>query len=146
MFVQNRSRRAFLEGLVADLASAGRFWCHFRFSGFPKRRPLDHNFRPKGRKDGNPESPEKPQNVPERSLQRKTTRRGPRTPRYQIVIDFGPISDGSWYDNLDVCLIFRAPILHRFGIDFFSKFGPSEPQKVSAHFSSISAILFALKV
>ena len=37
MFFQNRSREPFLEGPGADLSSTGRFWCHFRFSGFPKR-------------------------------------------------------------------------------------------------------------
>jgi hypothetical protein len=28
---QNRSQRPFLGGPCADLASTGRFWCHFRF-------------------------------------------------------------------------------------------------------------------
>jgi hypothetical protein len=41
MFFQNLSWRPFLEGPGADLASTGRFWYHFRFSGFPKRRHLD---------------------------------------------------------------------------------------------------------
>jgi hypothetical protein len=44
MFFQNRSRRPFLEGPGADLASTGRFWCHFRFPGFPKRHQLDTLF------------------------------------------------------------------------------------------------------
>jgi hypothetical protein len=37
---RNPPKRAFLEGPSADLASTGRFWCHFRFSGFPKRHIL----------------------------------------------------------------------------------------------------------
>jgi hypothetical protein len=42
---RNPPKRAFLEGSGADLASTGRFWCHFRFSEFPKRRLLAHHFR-----------------------------------------------------------------------------------------------------
>jgi hypothetical protein len=47
MFFQKRSREAFLEGPSADLASTGRFRCHFRFSGFPKNDPWDPIFNHK---------------------------------------------------------------------------------------------------
>ena len=50
MFFQNHSRGPFLEDPSADLASTGRFWCHLRFSGFPKKRPLDRLFRRKSSK------------------------------------------------------------------------------------------------
>ena len=38
MFFQHRPWEALLDGPCADLASTGRFWCHFRFSGFPKSK------------------------------------------------------------------------------------------------------------
>ena len=44
MFFQNPSRRAFLEGPGADLASKGRFWSHFRFSAEPKIDPWGDMF------------------------------------------------------------------------------------------------------
>ena len=40
IFFQNLPQGALLEGLGADDASTGRFGCHFRFTGFPKRHPL----------------------------------------------------------------------------------------------------------
>ena len=44
MFFRNCSQGPVLERPGADVASTGRFGCHFRFSEFPKRRPLDHLF------------------------------------------------------------------------------------------------------
>ena len=47
MFFQNRSRGPFLEGPRPDLYWKVGFWCHFRFSGFPKRRLFEHLFAQK---------------------------------------------------------------------------------------------------
>ena len=47
LFFQNRSWGLFLAGPGADLSSTGRFWCHFRFSGFPKRHLLGAIFAQK---------------------------------------------------------------------------------------------------
>ena len=44
MFFQNPPKKTFLEGQSAHVEATGRFWCHFRFSGFPKRHILgDHS-------------------------------------------------------------------------------------------------------
>ena len=47
MFFQSRSPGPFLEGPSAELLWKVRCWCHFRFSGFPKRLPFDYLFRQK---------------------------------------------------------------------------------------------------
>ena len=49
MFFQKRFQGPILEDRCADFASTRRFWCHFRFSGFSKRHPLDNLFHSKSR-------------------------------------------------------------------------------------------------
>ena len=53
VFSKTSPQGAFLNGTCADVASTGRFWYHFRFSGFPKRHPLDNLSRPTGREGSN---------------------------------------------------------------------------------------------
>ena len=105
MFFQNRSRRPFLEGPGADLASTGRFWCHFRFSGFPKRRLLDTCFRQKGfekvtRKVRKNFLPEPSLTRPWRHLRPNMDPRRSKTRFSSILdwfpVDFGPILSDFW--------------------------------------------------
>ena len=50
MFFQNRYPGLFLEGPSAELFEQIGFWCHFRFSWFSKRHPLNTIFGLKGSK------------------------------------------------------------------------------------------------
>jgi hypothetical protein len=104
MFFQNRSRRAFLEGPGGDLASIGRFWCHFRFSEFPKRRLIGAMFAQSVYFCCGP--------FPVwASLPRPATQNGATTPRDHIFIDFELIFNGAWFNFIKLLQLSMSDIL-----------------------------------
>ena len=100
MFVQNPSQRAFLEGLGADLASTGRFWCHFRFSGFPKRHPPPPHFREKCLFVSDPLRPETSRSRPWRDQRPNVDLKRSKTKLLSILFwfstEFGLILSDCW--------------------------------------------------